>query len=100
MALSCRHEIRPLVVSTRVPPGGQRRIRTLFRYWWETEHRRPVGPVTETRRADPLPSPSWGSEARALEGMEQGRFPEEMVPQNLGVQTWPLLLKRCRCRCQ
>ena len=38
----------------------------------------PVGPVTEARRADPLPSPSpsWGSETRALEGMKQGRFPD------------------------
>jgi hypothetical protein len=27
-----------------------------------------VGPVTEARRGDPLPSPSWSSEARALEG--------------------------------
>jgi hypothetical protein len=36
----------------------------------------PVGPVTEARRANPLPSPSWGSEARALEAMKQGRFPD------------------------
>jgi hypothetical protein len=35
-----------------------------------------VGSVTEARRADPLPSPSWGSEARALEGMKQGGFPD------------------------
>ena len=35
-----------------------------------------VNPVTEARRADPLPSPSWGSEASAFEGMKQGRFPD------------------------
>jgi hypothetical protein len=33
-----------------------------------------VGPVTEARRGDPLPSPSWGSEARALEDMKQVDF--------------------------
>jgi hypothetical protein len=47
-------------------------------------HQQAVGPVTEAGRADPLPSPSWGSEARALEGMEQGGFLDwEMVPQSL-----------------
>ena len=35
-----------------------------------------VGAVTEARRGDPLPSPSWGSEARALEGMKKGRLPD------------------------
>jgi hypothetical protein len=48
-------------------------------------YNRAVGSVTEARRGDPLPSPSWGSEARALEGMKQGGFPDqETVPQNLG----------------
>jgi hypothetical protein len=36
-----------------------------------------VGSVTEARRGDPLPSPSWGSEASALEGMKQGGFPDD-----------------------
>jgi hypothetical protein len=39
-------------------------------------YNRAVGSVTEARRADPPPSPSWGSEARALEGMKQGGFPD------------------------
>jgi len=43
----------------------------------------PVGSVTEASRTDPLSSPSWGEEARALEGMKQGGFPDqETVPQN------------------
>jgi hypothetical protein len=38
--------------------------------------RKAVVSVAEARRADPPPSPSWGSEARALEGMKQGIFPD------------------------
>jgi hypothetical protein len=30
----------------------------------------PVTEITEARRADPPPSPSWGSKARALEGIK------------------------------
>jgi hypothetical protein len=36
--------------------------------------RKTVGSITEARRGDPPPSLSWGSEARALEGMKQGEF--------------------------
>jgi hypothetical protein len=33
---------------------------------FDAEKQKPVGPVTEARRADPLPSPSWGSEISGL----------------------------------